>query len=164
MSNTPNKPTLEDLLASKKLSNPTPQSWAKFDEEVKIKTLDSLHKQNSYNTSKIIIPLFVVLLLPVFVFQHFYFSGNEDFILQASNSGVGKDLVVAETSNLTELAEDLTITAIEFADNTYNVSTSEEFELSYALENLESPEMTFVTTAIDLEENRRTDLLSNFAF
>ena len=164
MSNTPNKPTLEDLLASKKLSNPTPQSWAKFDEEVKIKTLDSLHKQNSYNTSKIIIPLFVVLLLPVFVFQHFYFSGNEDFILQASNSGVGKDLVVAETSNLTELAEDLTITAVEFADNTYNVSTSEEFELSYALENLESPETTFVTTAIDLEENRRTDLLSNFAF
>ena len=78
MSNTPNKPTLEDLLASKKLSNPTPQSWTKFDEEVKIKTLDSLHKQNSFNTSKILIPLFVVLLLPVFVFQHVYFSGNDD--------------------------------------------------------------------------------------
>ena len=45
MSNTPNKPTLEDLLASKKLSNPTPQSWTKFDEEVKIKTLDSLHNK-----------------------------------------------------------------------------------------------------------------------
>ena len=164
MSNTPNKPTLEDLLASKKLSNPTPQSWAKFDEEVKIKTLDSLHKQNSFITSKIIIPLFVVLLLPVFVFQHVYFSGNDDLILQASTSDVGKDLVVAESTNLTELAEDLTITAVEFADNTYHSSTSEEFELSYALENLESPEMTFVTTAIDLEENRRTDLLSNFAF
>ena len=164
MSNTPNKPTLEDLLASKKLSNPSPQSWTKFDEEVKIKTLDSLHKQNSYNTSKIIIPLFVVLLLPVLFFNMFIFPDNDDFILQASNSGVGKDLVVAETSNLTELAEDLTITAVEFADNTYHSSTSEEFELSYALENLESPEMTFVTTAIDLEENRRTDLLSNFAF
>ena len=83
---------------------------------------------------------------------------------KVSTSGVANDLVVAETSNLTELAEDLTITAVEFADNTYHSSTSEEFELSYALENLESPEMTFVTTAIDLEENRRTDLLSNFAF
>jgi len=164
MSNTPNKPTLEDLLASKKLSNPTPQSWTKFDEEVKIKTLDSLHKQNSFNTSKIIIPLFVVLLLPVLVFQHVYFSNDDHLTTEASTSGVANDLVVAETSNLTELAEDLTITAIEFADNTYNVSTSEEFELSYALENLESPETTFVTTAIDLEENRRTDLLSNFAF
>ena len=99
-----------------------------------------------------------------FVFQHVYFSGNDDLILQASTSGVGKDLVVAESTNLTELAEDLTITSVEFADNTYHPSTSEEFELSYALENLESPEMTFVTTAIDLEENRRTDLLSNFAF
>ena len=164
MSNTPNKPTLEDLLASKKLSNPTPQSWTKFDEEVKIKTLESLHKENSFNISKKIIPLLVVLLLPVFIFQHFYFSGNDDLILQASTSGVGKDLVVAESTNLTELAEDLTITAIEFADNTYHSSISEEFELSYALENLESPEMTFVTTAINLEENRRTDLLSNFAF
>ena len=164
MSNTPNKPTLEDLLASKKLSNPTPQSWTKFDEEVKIKTLDSLHKQNSFNTSKIIIPLFVVLLLPVFVFQHVYFSNDEHPTTEASTSGVANDSVVAESTNLTELAEDLTITAVEFADNTYHSSTSEEFELSYALENLESPEMTFVTTAIDLEENRRTDLLSNFAF
>ena len=66
--------------------------------------------------------------------------------------------------SLTELAEDLTTSAVEFADNTYHTSTSEEFELSYALENLESPQMTFVTTALDLEENLRTDLLSNFAF
>ena len=160
MSNTPNKPTLEDLLASKKLSNPTPQSWTKFDEEVKIKTLDSLHKQNSFNTSKIIIPLFVVLLLPVFVFQHVYFSGNEPHF-EVSTSGCKRFMSLKTVS---ELAEDLTITAVEFADNTYHSSTSEEFELSYALENLESPEMTFVTTAIDLEENRRTDLLSNFAF
>ena len=164
MSNIPNKPTLEDLLASKKLSNPSPQCWTKFDEEVKIKTLESLHKENSFNTTIKILPLFVVLLLPVFVFHHAYFSDNEHITTEESTSGAANDLVVAETSNLTELAEDLTITAIEFADNTYNVSTSEEFELSYALENLESPETTFVTTAIDLEENRRTDLLSNFAF
>ena len=164
MSNIPNKPTLEDLLASKKLSNPSPQCWTKFDEEVKIKTLESLHKGNSFNTTIKILPLFVVLLLPVLVFQQVYYSGNDDLILQASTSDVGKDLVVAESTNLTELAEDLTITSVEFADNTYHSSTSEEFELSYALENLESPEMTFVTTAIDLEENRRTDLLSNFAF
>ena len=164
MSNTPNKPTLEDLLASKKLSNPTPQSWTKFDEEVKIKTLDSLHKQNSYNTSKIIIPLFVVLLLPVFVFQHFYFSGNDDFILQASSSVPVKDSHVTLKNISSELADDLTISEVEFADNIYDTSTSEEFELSYALENFETPEMSFVTTALDLEENRRTDLFSNFAF
>jgi len=164
MSNIPNKPTLEDLLASKKLSNSNPQCWTKFDEEVKIKTLESLHKGNSFNTTIKILPLFVVLLLPIFVFHHAYFSDNEHITTEVSTSGAANDLVVAETSNLTELAEDLTITAIEFADNTYNVSTSEEFELSYALENLESPETTFVTTAIDLEENRRTDLLSNFAF
>ena len=164
MSNIPNKPTLEDLLASKKLSNPSPQCWTKFDEEVKIKTLESLHKGNSFNTTIKILPLFVILLLPVFVFHHVYFSDDEHLAIEVSTSGAANDLVVAETSNLTELAEDLTITAIEFADNTYNVSTSEEFELSYALENLESPETTFVTTAIDLEENRRTDLLSNFAF
>ena len=164
MSNTPNKPTLEDLLASKKLSNPSPQCWTKFEEEVKIKTLESLHKGNSFNTTLKIFPLFVVLLLPVFAFQHIYFSDDEHLITEVSTSGVANDLVVAETSSLTELAEDLTITAVEFADNTYHSSTSEEFELSYALENLESPETTFVTTAIDLEENRRTDLLSNFAF
>ena len=164
MSNIPNKPTLEDLLASKKLSNSNPQCWTKFDEEVKIKTLESLHKGNSFNTTIKILPLFVVLLLPVFVFHHAYFSDNEHITTEVFTSGAANDLVVAETSNLTELAEDLTTTAIEFADNTYNVSTSEEFELSYALENLKSPETTFVTTAIDLEENRRTDLLSNFAF
>ena len=82
MSNTPNKPTLEDLLASKKLSNPRPQCWTKFDEEVKIKTLESLHKGNSFNSTIKIFPLFVVLLLPVFVFQHVYFSGNDDLIFK----------------------------------------------------------------------------------
>lgn len=164
MSNTPDKPTLEDLLASKKLSNPTPECWIKFDEKFKIKTLESLHKENSFIISKKIIPLLVVLLLPAFIFQQVYFSDNDAVTIQTSTSGAEKDLEVAGKKSLTDLAEDLTTSAVEFADNTYHTSTSEEFELSYALENLESPQMTFVTTALDLEENLRTDLLSNFAF
>ena len=164
MSNTPDKPTLEDLLASKKLSNPTPECWTKFDEKFKIKTLESLHKENSFNISKKTIPLLVVLLLPAFIFQQVYFSDNDAVTIQTSTSGAEKDLEVAGKKSLTDLAEDLTTSAVEFADNTYHTSTSEEFELSYALENLESPQMTFVTTALDLEENLRTDLLSNFAF
>ena len=164
MSNTPNKPTLEDLLASKKLSNPTPQSWTKFDEEVKIKTLDSLHKQHSFNTPKKIILFFVILLLPVFLLQHIYFTDNDLVIVQASTTGPVKDSHVTLKNSLSELADDLTISEVEFADNIYDTSTSEDFELSYALENFETPEMSFVTTALDLEENRRTDLLSNFAF
>ena len=164
MSNTSNKPTLEDLLASKKLSNPAPKCWNMFDEKVKIKTLESLHRENSFNTPKKIILLFVVLLLPVFVFQHIYFTDNDLVIVQASTSGPVKDSHVTLKNSLSELADDLTISEVEFADNIYHTSTSEDFELSYALENFETPEMSFVTTALDLEENRRTDLLSNFAF
>jgi len=164
MSITSNKPTLEDLLASKKLSNPAPECWTKFDEKVKIKTLESLHRENSFNTPKKIIPLFVVLLLPVFVLQHIYFTDNDLIIVQASSSVPVKDSHVTLKNISSELADDLTISEVEFADNIYDTSTSEEFELSYALENFETPEMSFVTTALDLEENRRTDLLSNFAF
>ena len=104
------------------------------------------------------------MLLPAFIFQQVFFSDNDAVTIQTSTSGAEKDLEVAEKKSLTDLVEDLTTSAVEFADNTYHTSTSEEFELSYALENLESPQMTFVTTALDLEENLRTDLLSNFAF
>ena len=78
------------------------------------------------------------MLLPAFIFQQVYFSDNDAVTIQTSTSGAEK-IWKSPEKEFTDLAEDLTTSAVEFADNTYHTSTSEEFELSYALENLSHP-------------------------
>jgi len=69
MKSSQNKPSLEDLFVSKKISSPRPESWSDFEKKVKIKTLESFHKKDSTRYVKYFLPVVVLLMVPVFIFN-----------------------------------------------------------------------------------------------
>jgi hypothetical protein len=69
MNSSKNKPSLEDLFISKKLSSPRPESWSDFEKKVKIKTLDSFHRQSSTRYAKYILPLVILSIVPIFIYD-----------------------------------------------------------------------------------------------
>jgi len=68
MKSSQNKPSLDDLFVSKKLSSPQPENWSDFEKKVKIKTLESFQKEGSTHYLKYFLPVIMILLVPIFIF------------------------------------------------------------------------------------------------
>ena len=66
MKDSTQKPSLEELLKSKSLTKPSPDSWSAFHDKVKLKTLDSLHDSNPKISARITSVCLLVIILPIF--------------------------------------------------------------------------------------------------
>ena len=167
MKNFRNKPSLNDLLISKKLSNPLPDSWADFDEKVKIRALESYHKDSSNFFPKKFFYLTCLLVFSFFGFQQIYLSSVNDFkyiklstVDQTASSSQSSD-------NFEKLSNDLTNSEIEFVNNSYLTILEDDFDMSFSLQNMDISEndSTFVAPVFVFEDNSiPASPLSNFTF
>ena len=164
MKSSQNKPSLEDLFVSKKLSSPRPESWSDFDKKVKIKTLDSFHRPNSTRSAKYILPLVILSIVPTFIYDlDFLFSASSSTDVVTRNAKFTTDSTNAETNDLSAV---LIYSDLEFTYNSYSASHSNDYEMSFALENIKtSGEITSYTTpSFLLDESNLKEYSSNFSF
>ena len=164
MKSSQNKPSLEDLFVSKKLTSPRPESWSDFEKKVKIKTLDSFHRQSSTRYAKYILPLVILSIVPIFIYDRdFVFSASSSTEVVTSNANFTTKSTNAETNDLSAV---LSNSDIEFTYNSYSPSHSDDYEMSFALENMKtSGEITSYTTpTFLLDESNLKEYSSNFSF
>ena len=164
MKSSQNKPSLEDLFVSKKLTSPRPESWSDFEKKVKIKTLDSFHRQSSTRYAKYILPLVILSIVPIFVYDlDFLFSASSSTDVVTRNAKFTTDSTNAETNDLSAV---LNNSDVEFTYNSYSPSHSNDYEMSFALENIKtSGEITSYTTpSFLLDESNLKEYSSNFSF
>lgn len=164
MKSSPNKPSLEDLFVSKKLASPRPESWSDFEKKVKIKTLDSFHRPSSTRYVKFILPLVILSMMPIFIYDlDFLFSISSSTEVITSNANFTKKSANAETNDLSDV---LSNSDIEFTYNSYSPPHSTDYEMSFALENMKtSAEISSYTTpTFLLDDSNLKEYSSNFSF
>ncbi len=164
MKSSQNKPSLEDLFVSKKLTSPRPESWSNFEKKVKIKTLDSFHRQSSTRYAKYILPLVILSIVPIFIYDlDFLFSASSSTKVVTSNANFKIKSTNAETNDLSAV---LSNSDIEFTYNSYSPSHSNDYEMSFALENMRTGgEITsYSTPTFLLDESNLKEDSSNFSF
>ena len=165
--NSNNKPSLKDLLISKKLSNPLPDSWADFDEKVKIRALESYQKDYSKFSSKKILALCGLFAFSFLIFQQLYLSSVNDIKSMKLSSEKETAISTESSDNFEKLSNDLTISEIEFANNSYLPVVVEDFDMSFSSENIDIPEniSSFAAPVFVMEDNSiPASSLSNFTF
>jgi len=164
MKSSQNKPTLEDLFVSKKISSPRPESWSDFEKKVKIKTLESFHKKDSTRYVKYFLPVVVLLMVPVFIFnQDDLFSKKKLFVSTPNNT----TSVLNEAKLITnDLSSDLSNSDIQFTYNTYSSIHSNDYEKSFALENMKASAniSSYTTPTFLLDESNLKENFTNFSF
>jgi len=164
MKSSQNKPTLEDLFVSKKISSPRPESWSDFEKKVKIKTLESFHKKDSTRYVKYFLPVVVLLMVPVFIFnQDDLFSKKKLFVSTPNNT----TSVLNEAKLITnDLSSDLSNSDIQFTYNTYSSTHSNDYEKSFALENMKASAniSSYTTPTFLLDESNLKENFTNFSF
>jgi len=164
MKSSQNKPTLEDLFVSKKISSPRPESWSDFEKKVKIKTLESFHKKDSTRYVKYFLPVVVLLMVPVFIFnQDDLFSKKKLFVSTPNNT----TSVLNEAKLITnDLSSDLSNSDIQFTYNTYSPTHSNDYEKSFALENMKASAniSSYTTPTFLLDESNLKESFTNFSF
>ena len=164
MKSSQNKPTLEDLFVSKKISSPQPESWSDFEKKVKIKTLESFHKKDSTRYVKYFLPVVVLLMVPVFIFnQDDLFSKKKLFVSTPNNT----TSVLNEAKLITnDLSSDLSNSDIQFTYNTYSSTHSNDYEKSFALENMKASAniSSYTTPTFLLDESNLKESFTNFSF
>ena len=164
MKSSQNKPSLEDLFVSKKISSPQPESWSDFEKKVKIKTLESFHKKDSTRYVKYFLPVVVLLMVSVFIFnQDDLFSKKKLFVSTPNKS----TSVLNETKLVTnDLSSDLSNSDIQFTYNTYSSTHSNDYEKSFALENMKASAniSSYTTPTFLLDESNLKEYSSNFSF
>jgi len=164
MKSSQNKPTLEDLFVSKKISSPRPESWSDFEKKVKIKTLESFHKKDSTRYVKYFLPVVVLLMVPVFIFnQDDLFSKKKLFVSTPNNT----TSVLNEAKLITnDLSSDLSNSDIQFTYNTYSSTHSNDYEKSFALENMKASAniSSYTTPTFLLDESNLKESFTNFSF
>jgi len=164
MKSSQNKPTLEDLFVSKKISSPRPESWSDFEKKVKIKTLESFHKKDSTRYVKYFLPVVVLLMVPVFIFnQDDLFSKKKLFVSTPNNT----TSVLNEAKLITnDLSSDLSNSDIQFTYNTYSSTHSNDYEKSFALENMKAIAniSSYTTPTFLLDESNLKENFTNFSF
>jgi len=164
MKSSQNKPSLEDLFVSKKISSPQPESWSDFEKKVKIKTLESFHKKDSTRYVKYFLPVVVLLLVPVFIFnQDDLFRKKKLFVSTPNNT----TSVLNEAKLITnDLSSDLSNSEIQFTYNTYSSTHSNDYEKSFALENMKASAniSSYTTPTFLLDESNLKESFTNFSF
>ena len=126
------KPSLEELLKSKKLSNPSPDSWSAFHDKVKLKTLDSLHGSKPKITLKNASLSLLVLTFSIFLLTSYNFqlSISDDHSENSVNP-----IVKTSENPLVLLEEDLDASSVKFVENNYFSASSKDYEKTFAIEN-----------------------------
>jgi hypothetical protein len=164
MKSSQNKPTLEDLFVSKKISSPRPESWSDFEKKVKIKTLESFHKKDSTRYVMYFLPVVVLLMVPVFIFnQDDLFTKKKLFVSTPNNT----TSVLNEAKLITnDLSSDLSNSDIQFTYNTYSSTHSNDYEKSFALENMKASAniSSYTTPTFLLDESNLKESFTNFSF
>jgi len=164
MKSSQNKPSLEDLFVSKKISSPRPESWSDFEKKVKIKTLESFHKKDSTRYVMYFLPVVVLLMVPVFIFnQDDLFTKKKLFVITPNKT----TSVLNETKLVTnDLSSDLSNSDIQFTYNTYSSTHSNDYEKSFALENMKASAniSSYTTPTFLLDESNLKENFTNFSF
>jgi len=164
MKSSQNKPTLEDLFVSKKISSPRPESWSDFEKKVKIKTLESFHKKDSTRYVMYFLPVVVLLMVTVFIFnQDDLFTKKKLFVSTPNNT----TSVLNEAKLITnDLSSDLSNSDIQFTYNTYSSTHSNDYEKSFALENMKASAniSSYTTPTFLLDESNLKESFTNFSF
>ena len=164
MKSSQNKPTLEDLFVSKKISSPRPESWSDFEKKVKIKTLESFHKKDSTRYVKYFLPVVVFLMVPVFIFNQDDLFTKKKLFVSTPNKTTSflKEAKVATN----DLSSDLSNSDIQFTYNTYSSTHSNDYEKSFALENMKASAniSSYTTPTFLLDESNLKENFTNFSF
>jgi len=164
MKSSQNKPSLEDLFVSKKISSPRPESWSDFEKKVKIKTLESFHKKDSTRYVKYFLPVVVLLMVPVFIFNLDDLFTKKKLFVSTPNKTTS---VLNETKLVTnDLSSDLSNSDIQFTYNTYSSTHSNDYEKSFALENMKASAniSSYTTPTFLLDESNLKESFTNFSF
>jgi hypothetical protein len=164
MKSSQNKPSLDDLFVSKKLSSPQPENWSDFEKKVKIKTLESFQKEGSTHYLKYFLPVIMILLVPIFIFTQDGLFNSKSLVLLATNESIN---IASDTKPETiELSADLSSSDIQFTYNTYSSIHSNDYEKSFALENMEvtSNISSYTTPTFLLDESNLRENSTNFSF
>jgi len=164
MKSSQNKPSLEDLFVSKKISSPQPESWSDFEKKVKIKTLESFHKKDSTRYVKYFLPVVVLLMVPVFIFNQDDLFSKKKLFVSTPNKTTS---VLNETKLVTnDLSSDLSNSDIQFTYNTYSSTHSNDYEKSFALENMKASAniSSYTTPTFLLDESNLKESFTNFSF
>ena len=164
MKSSQNKPSLEDLFVSKKIASPRPESWSDFEKKVKIKTLESFHKKDSTLYVKYFLPIVVLLMVPVFIFNQDDLFTKKKLFVSTPNKTTS---VLNETKLVTnDLSSDLSNSDIQFTYNTYSSTHSNDYEKSFALENMKASAniSSYTTPTFLLDESNLKESFTNFSF
>jgi hypothetical protein len=164
MKSSQNKPTLEDLFVSKKIASPRPESWSDFEKKVKIKTLESFHKKDSTRYVMYFLPVVVLLMVPVFIFNQDDLFTKKKLFVSTPNKTTS---VLNETKLVTnDLSSDLSNSDIQFTYNTYSSTHSNDYEKSFALENMKASAniSSYTTPTFLLDESNLKENFTNFSF
>jgi hypothetical protein len=164
MKSSQNKPSLEDLFVSKKIASPRPESWSDFEKKVKIKTLESFHKKDSTRYVKYFLPVIVLLMVPVFIFNQDDLFTKKKLFVSTPNKTTSflKEAKVATN----DLSSDLSNSDIQFTYNTYSSTHSNDYEKSFALENMKANAniSSYTTPTFLLDESSLKENFTNFSF
>lgn len=164
MKSSQNKPSLEDLFVSKKIASPRPESWSDFEKKVKIKALESFHKKDSTRYVKYFLPVVVLLMVPVFIFNQDDLFTKKKLFVSTPNKTTS---VLNETKLVTnDLSSDLSNSDIQFTYNTYSSTHSNDYEKSFALENMKASAniSSYTTPTFLLDESNLKENFTNFSF
>ena len=164
MKSSQNKPSLEDLFVSKKIASPRPESWSDFEKKVKIKTLESFHKKDSNRYAKYFLPVAVLLMVPLFIFNQDDLFTKKKFFVSSPNKSTS---VLSEAKRVTnDLSSDLSNSDIQFTYNTYSSTHSNDYEKSFALENMKASAniSSYTTPTFLLDEGNLKENFTNFSF
>lgn len=158
------KPSLDELLQSKSLSNPSPESWDDFAEQVKLKTLHTLHSDSHISPFKKVLSFALLLFVPFFVFKLITSDAKQPAQLVSS-------IAKPATVDVVESKKDLTTFVffdsgeIEFVENSYLLSPSDDYERSFAMENFELLNDSLYSSSSFVMDNSGYDELSqDFTF
>jgi hypothetical protein len=164
MKSSQNKPSLEDLFVSKKIASPRPESWSDFEQKVKIKALESFHKKDSTRYVKYFLPIVVLLMVPVFIFNQDDLFTKKKLFVSTPNKTTSflKEAKVATN----DLSSDLSNSDIQFTYNTYSSTHSNDYEKSFALENMKASAniSSYTTPTFLLDESNLKENFTNFSF
>jgi len=130
------KPSLDELLQSKCLSNPRPESWDDFSEQVKLKTLHTLHSDSHISPLKKALSYALLLFIPIFVFKHITTETKQPS-LQVSSAAKSDTVDIVPSQKDSTTLGHFAVGEIEFVENSYLLSPSDDYERSFAMENFE---------------------------
>jgi hypothetical protein len=106
----------------------------------------------------------MILLVPIFIFTQDGLFNSKSLVLLATNESIN---VASDTKPETiELSADLSSSDIQFTYNTYSSIHSNDYEKSFALENMEvtSNISSYTTPTFLLDESNLRENSTNFSF